>query len=121
MREEFLLEKTFGKPNLFKVPEGYFETFEESVMDKIAKPATSKSTIKRFLRPMLYAACVMAVAMFSSLYLFNTKNKDIDHIANITHSANMASPAYHDLTFEEMSDYAMYDNDDLYSFIADEQ
>ncbi len=46
MREEFLLEKTFGKPNLFKVPEGYFETFEESVMDKIAKPATSKSTIK---------------------------------------------------------------------------
>lgn len=73
MREEFLLEKTFGKPNLFKVPEGYFETFEESVMDKIAKPATSKSTIKRFLRPMLYAACVMAVAIFSSLYLFNTK------------------------------------------------
>lgn len=120
MREEFLLEKKFGKPNLFKVPEGYFETFEASVMDKIAKPAKSKSSIKRFLRPMLYAACVIAVAIFSGLYLFNTKDKDMEHIANISHSTNLTSPAYNDLTLEEMSDYAMYDNDDLYSFIADE-
>ena len=33
MNEDFLIEQKFGKPQLFSVPEGYFEKLEKDIQD----------------------------------------------------------------------------------------
>lgn len=119
MREEVLLEKKFGKPNLFKVPEGYFETLETCVMGKIPKqPRISKRPITRFLRPAVCAACIIAAIITTTIYFLNIDGRAGKHMANI--SDNIQPVVYQDMAIDEISDYAMFDNDDFYSFIADE-
>ena len=121
MKEEILLEKTFGKLNLFKVPDGYFDNINTSIMDQISKQAPSKTRpITKYLRPIIYAACITVSIVISTIYFYHTNKHNVKHIANVSYN-NDSLNSNSDITFEQMYDYAMFDNDDLYSFIADEQ
>lgn len=123
MKEEILLEKTFGKLNLFKVPDGYFDNIDASIMNQISKSKHTPSKtqpIKKYLRPIIYAACITASIVISTIYFYHTNKQDVKHIANVSHNDDSQN-SYSDISFEQMYDYAMFDNDDLYSFIADEQ
>ena len=121
MMEEVLLEKKFGKPKFFKVPDGYFEKLDACVMDKI--PVTEpckKRTITRFLRPLAYAACVAAAVVSATVYLYSIKNRHGKQMADFASNVDSQSAVGLDFTIDAMSDYAMFDNEDYYSFIADE-
>lgn len=121
MREEILLEKTFGKPNIFKVPNGYFEKFSECIIDEISKQTIiKKQPITRFLRPVIYAACITVFVLLSTLYIYHLNGNKTEHIAEIYYNNATPNTEHSDFTLDQMYDYAMFDNDDLYSFIADE-
>ena len=121
MKEEFLIERKFGRTKPFRTPDGYFEEFEKSIMLKIpSQPKTAKSlSIRRYLRLTACAACIAAVMVSTLFFLGNIHTNPEKHVANASlDSGSLQTNS--DYIMDEMSDYAMLDNDDFYSFIADE-
>lgn len=118
MKEEYLLEQKFGKPRPFNVPDGYFEQFEAEIINKFsAEKFAEDRPIRRWLRPVTWAACA-AIAVVSAFVYFRNANVGTDVVASV--HADELSPAYNDNIVDELSDFAMLDNDDLYSLMADE-
>lgn len=119
MIEEFLLEQKFGRRRPFKVPEGYFEKLEEHVIGKVnGLPIIKRHTVWHRVRPWTWAACAAAAITVSVFCFKNVKWGDGKPSDT---ALNMVAPSVSaDYIIDEMSDYAMLDNDDYYSFIADE-
>ena len=124
MEEELLIERKFGKPRPFKVPDGYFEALQSDIMAKLPVSAgigavSSRRPLLRRLRPLTWAAGVAAVVAVAAVCLSGIFSVSGEAVASASH-ADMPQQSEVDLTIDELSDYAMMDNDDFYSFIADE-
>lgn len=119
--EKYIMSKTNCK-NPFRVPEGYFDNFAAQMMDKlpdrepVAIPA--RGSRLRVLRPMLYAAaCICVVVFCLAAYFtktFYTEPSNNDIAATINHAPY--SSTYED----EIIDYAMMDNTDIYAYLSNE-
>ena len=79
MKEEQLLKQKFGSQRPFKVPEGYFDSLEKSLMQNVVEPAVpnKRPAIKAFMRPLKWAACFAAVLLVSGTIYFNSLEKGI--------------------------------------------
>ena len=126
MEEELLIERKFGKPRPFKVPDGYFETLQSDIMAKLPVSVSagigavpSRRPLLRRLRPLAWAASVAAVVGVAAVCLSGIFSASGEAVASASHT-DMPQQSEVDLTIDELSDYAMMDNDDFYSFIADE-
>lgn len=115
------LQQLCGKENPFRVPEGYFEAFNEQMMAKIAATATSTKSVRLhdnskkkvvWLRPFLATAACICVAIFALALIFNQKVEQKDNAT--------AQYAYNDEYIEDVIDYAMLDNGDLYAYMMEE-
>lgn len=109
MIEEKYLKERMTKRNPFRVPEGYFDSFADQVMAQL--PEREQKAKRMMLRPWMYAAACMIVAVFSVTIYFS-------HVSDETmESPQMAvvSEAYMD----EAADYAMIDNTEIYACLAD--
>lgn len=123
MKEELLLKQKIGNQRPFKVPEGYFDSLGRSLMQNVVEAAVQdkRSTIRVFMRPLKWVACFAAVLFVSGTIYFNNnadKASNINLADNI--SENISSSAYADYILDEIYDYAMLDNDDIYSYVANE-
>ena len=73
--EEDFLKSQIGTGNPFKVPEGYFDQLAQQVIDRLPEQQQPKPAMVRYLRPLLYAAACVCIALFGvTIYL----NKNID-------------------------------------------
>lgn len=117
--EEKILVQRFGKQTPFKVPEGYFESFEQSLMENLPQREAKvvempRSRLSR-LRPWSYAAAVAAaVVVMGAAYLGLA-----DHNDAALSAASPAKPA-NGYTVEQVADYAMVDNTEIYALLAGE-
>lgn len=82
MKEEQLLKQKFGSQRPFKVPEGYFDSLEKSLMQNVVEPAVpnKRPAIKAFMRPLKWAACFAAVLLVSGTIYFNSLEKNLIRI-----------------------------------------
>ncbi len=126
MKEERILEEKFGKVNHFTVPEGYFDSFADKLMEQL--PATEERVIKmraqvwwRTLPLRKIAAVVGVCAMIGGSALFFTHNDGLRHtpVASVEHE-HMQSAGGEYGSFDEMADYAMIDNQDIYASLVAE-
>ena len=125
-KEEKILIDKFGKANHFSVPEGYFESFTDQMMDLLPeseacviemRPATwwNRLPIKKV------AAAVGAVLVIGagSLWMSNHTHSDKVNTA-------VTSPMHHTTsgseygTFDQMADYTMMDNQTIYASLVGE-
>lgn len=120
MSEDFIIEQKFGRKMPFKVPQGYFEQLEKAVTQNIAKASTTpKTAMIRRLRPLRWAACIAVIATGVAIYL--SRGSSMADNENITaKTENNAAQQHYDYTMEEVSDFAMLDNEDLYSYLSGE-
>lgn len=120
MEEEALLKRQFAGDNPFKVPEGYFNDFQQKLLSGISSTKAVRKPLLRQLRPWLWTA-VSAAAVVSGLVFYVSKPADNSNQA-VSGTATVATPQTDatDYIMEEVSDYAMIDNSDLYSYVADE-
>ena len=92
------------------------------LMQNVVEPAVpnKRPAIKAFMHPLKWAACFAAVLLVSGTIYFNSLEKESyqNHADNI--SENMSSSVYADYILDEISDYAMLDNDDIYSYVENE-
>ena len=116
----------------FKVPEGYFEQLTDKVMHSLPEEAVPSAqtlqmtqagqpvrpTLQRRLRPLLYAAACLVIAIFSFTLFFNKtiEKKQTQQVAIATEQ--QSDILTNDEYIEEEADYAMLDNQDIYYLLA---
>ena len=105
IEEEKHLRETVGTRNVFRVPEGYFEQFTAQVMEQLPEKQKARTTM---LRPWLYAAACTVVAVLMGVTYYWHQNTADDMMADSNY-------------YEEVADYAMIDNIDIYACLADNE
>ena len=105
IEEEKHLRETVGTRNAFRVPKGYFEQFTAQVMEQLPEQQKARTTM---LRPWLYAAACSVVAVLMGVTYYWHQNTADDMMADSNY-------------YEEVADYAMIDNIDIYACLADNE
>ena len=105
IEEEEHLRETVGTRNAFRVPKGYFEQFTAQVMEQLPEQQKARTTM---LRPWLYAAACTVVAVLMGVTYYWHQNTADDMMADSNY-------------YEEVADYAMIDNIDIYACLADNE
>ena len=122
MKEEQYLIERVGKENPFRVPEGYFDTLVDQVMERVdASPAPVVPLSEHkprvvWLRPVLYAAASVC-ALFLSVTVYQhfasqSVNTPTEHV--------VASVSTSQDAFDEAADYVMIDNQEIYACLMSE-
>ena len=107
MNDEQYLRNRMGDRNPFRVPDGYFDSLAAEVMQKLPE----RQHVSRFtrLRPWLYAAVFLFVAVLTATVYFVAPESNREQIAVTTTQ---------DSYFEDAADYVMADNNDIYACLA---
>ena len=101
--EEKHLREIVGQRNAFRVPDGYFEHFTAQVMEQLPEQQKARTTM---LRPWLFAAACMVAAMLMGLTYYWHQDSTDDLMADGNY-------------YEEVADYAMIDNMQIYASLED--
>ena len=131
MTEELLKQK-FGQENPFKVPEGYFDNFASKFMEQLPEEEpkavevempVAKRTWIRPMRRFAIAASFAAVLFGAATYYASTGvNKDQDSQTEMASAAlknTETKSVQSDYMMDEMVDFAMIDNADIYSYLIE--
>ena len=118
--EEKYLQSKMGTKNPFTVPEGYFDTLTEQVMQRLPKQEESveheqqkRPAIVRMLRPLLYAAACLCIGIFGVGIYQHLDNQTAEGVPVISHVGTTVE--YNDTYIEEATEYEMFDNQDIYA------
>ena len=113
MNEEKYIEEKVGRRNPFTVPEGYFDTFADQLMASL--PERQPQVKRLWLRPLRYAAAVVCVLVMGAMAWFALSPSSDVHQPIQAESIEVSN----DAAFDAAADYAMIDNSDIYSLLAD--
>ena len=119
---EKYLQERFGRGNHFAVPEGFFDSIAEQVMqqlpEKSARTARTRPTMwQRYRYTVLAAACICAAVFGTAVYLAGNTRPESKH----TQSVAEATDSYNSDAREDYMDYTMMDNEDIYKVLAQYQ
>lgn len=127
MNNDEYIRKFAGKDNPFKVPEGYFDNLALRVMSNLPAEDVSvrKEEVKRARRltfpiKLLAAACVCAAIFGVAVYIANLSSDEGLHHAQSGTKAKVSRMVSSDVYLDEVVDYTMMDNTDIYTYLASE-
>ena len=132
--DELYLKKTVGNRNPFRVPEGYFEQFTEQLMQQL--PEREQTVAKHVdmaqqqsdsqlharkvhMRPWLYAAACTALALMLgvSYYFMQSPATSSESAPVAVVAPATTTPDYSYI--DEVADYAMLDNAEIYACLSE--
>ena len=131
--DELYLKQKVGNRNPFRVPDGYFDQLTQQVMQQL--PEREETVAKQLsissqprarkvqMRPWLYAAAcsVLAFAMGVSYYFMKSQSTSTD--ATPMAAAAPAAPATYTASdnsyIDEVADYVMMDNTEIYACLTE--
>lgn len=130
MNEENYIKEKMGTRNPFTVPDGYFDQLAQQIIDRLPAevgeaPVSALSPVSpsprpaivRYLRPWLYAAACALLAIVVGAVYRNVATADSEQL--VAHQQE-AVATYSDTYMEDLADYAMLDNEEIYaSLLAD--
>ncbi len=111
--EEKYIKERLGQDNPFRVPDGYFNSLTDRVMNQL--PERQQKSRSVHLRAWLYtAACVAVLAVMGVSFLFHHIESEQQKLTVTTETTNT------DNTYiDDVVDYAMIDNAEIYACLAD--
>ena len=117
------LRSHYGNDNPFTVPEGYFESLSDSIMSMLPEQQTHVVDMgNNFWKRKIAVALAVAasVAVIISVSLTVGYRHDAAKLADGGNNAiSEQQSAYSDYTVvDEMANYAMLDNVDMYAYVA---
>ena len=112
--EKYIREKA-GNRNPFRVPDDYFANFTSQMMEKLPEYDNRAillrgSRTQRILRPLLYTAACICVAIFCLGIYFNNTLTNAGTDTQHTATASGNTSAY----------YTMEDDNDIYAYLSGE-
>lgn len=131
MKEEDMIMRKFGKENHFSVPDGYFDSFADKLMEQLPEQDAARVIDMRAeswwrrlpLRKVAAAVCAAAVMGGGALW-FALQPSRSGHsqqmVASQTAEDSHASSSSEYGTFDQMADYVMMDNQDCYASLVAE-
>ena len=118
MTEEQLIIERFGKQNPFTVPDGFFEEISSKIISELParqEPAKVRSMV---FRRYAVAASIAAVIIGGAVWFVQPRqNVAVQHVAQTAVAANNTTS--NEVFIDQMADYALLDNQDIYSYLAD--
>lgn len=111
--KEDIINARHGKANPFCVPEGYFDNLTQQIMERLPeheKQQVKEVSLRKFMRPLAYAASLI-VAVFTVTTLINQNNMDDSENMMQMSASNANADTYSD----DIVDYIMIDNMDIYA------
>ena len=123
MKEEKILKDKLGNANPFSVPEGYFDAFADRLMERLPEadarviemhPATWWRRVS--LRKVAAAVGVAVVLAGGGLYYSHHASSSVS-VAHAAEQPAVESGSEYG-TFDQMADYTMIDNQDIYASLA---
>lgn len=127
IKEEQKLINKFGTENHFTVPEGYFDTFADQLMQQLPEQQARVVRISLWhrlpLRKIAAVIGVVACMATGTLYVMqHTSHAGVEQVAHAESSENIehSSTSGDYGTFDEMVDYTMTDNQDIYASLLAE-
>ena len=82
MNEELYLKSRMGNENPFRVPEGYFDNFAAEMMRNLPEQPQQSKFVR--LRPFMYAAACLVVAILTATIYFFPHDNVEQNIAAVT-------------------------------------
>lgn len=125
-REENILKERFGKENLFKVPEGYFDHLTERIMENLPEQEVrvidirSRQTLWQKLPLRKIAAAVAVVALLGGGSFWALQHEGDSKMVAHAKQHEQKAVSSEDAAFNEMADYAMIDNETIYASLMTE-
>ena len=132
---EDILKQKFGQQNHFQVPEGYFDKFMTDIMQQLPEEKTTaievnmsdtKSTKKAWIRPMrrLAIAASFAALLFGAATFYKSGSQSHQassemQTAKMEKVADSQSAENDEYYIDEMANYAMLDNSDIYAYLIE--
>lgn len=114
MNEEIYIQERVGKRNPFRVPEGYFDSFADQLMQQL--PERQPRAKRIWLRPVFYAAAALCALVVSVAVWFSLPDTSVAEQPALQLASQQESL---DASFDEAADYMMLDNHDIYAYLAD--
>lgn len=115
--EQFIRNLTEGKENPFRVPEGYFESFNQRLAERLEKPRRQRKA-----RTWWGVAAAVAVALAMSLTLllnFSDTGRPGTTTGMMVAEATIADDTqYSDEYVAELMDYAMVGNAEIEDYLT---
>lgn len=122
--DEKYLEKRFGKGRPFSVPEHYFEDFTSRLMARLPEqPAVSAAHVQQdapVRRRWLPVAAAAAVAglMAGGAAVWLSAEDASQPVARTAPVESAPAESAYGGSFDELADYAMLDNEDIYAYVS---
>lgn len=129
MTEDILRQK-FGQENHFQVPDGYFDKFMTDIMQQLPEQETTaievklSATKKAWIRPMrrlAIAASFAALLFGAATYYWSGSHQASSEMqtAKMEKVADTQSADNDEYYIDEMANYAMLDNSDIYAYLIE--
>ncbi len=121
IKEEQILKERFGTENHFTVPDNYFDTFADRLMMQLPEQETPVVRLSLWhrlpLRKIAAAVAVVTAMATGTLYVVqrtsHTPHVQVVHVEKSHEDVEDASSEYG--TIDEMFDYTMTDNQEIYA------
>lgn len=127
-KEEDILIGMFGRKSHFSVPEGYFQNITQTVMDRLPEGEVHvlemhtsflhRLTIRK-IAAVVSALIVITGTIFYVSSLSRTSTSTVAHTEKTTPVVESIDDGSYG-TFEEVADYTMLDNEQIYSSLMAE-
>lgn len=125
-KDERYIAERFGRQGSFRVPDHYFDTLADRVMEKLpaedspARVIPIRPSLLRRLRPALsWVAASMAAACCGAMFLLHTGGKPERGTQGTTSTEQVAASSW--ASFDAMADYTMTDADEMYAYMSDNE
>lgn len=123
--EKFIVEK-FGRREPFRVPDGYFDDFASQMMERLpddtSQPVATFVSIRRrgrrwFKYVTISAASVCTAIVCAGVFLHVGRHNESKPSIGLVYERSAVS-SY--TAVDAVADYAMYDTDDMYVYLQDD-
>ena len=111
-KEEMNIQELVGRRNPFRVPEGYFEEFNERLMNRLPQSEQKGKIVRLLPRLWHYAAAIVVVVGLASVVLWNNRPSVTTTLAE---HKNAAVEPYYD---DEL-DYIMVGNTEIAVYLTE--
>jgi hypothetical protein len=123
-----ILSERFGRETPFRVPDGYFDGLVDNVMSHIPNEKASEDPLpkphaasRRAVIRRLTAAVLMAASVLVAVFVIGGNIDSHQSVPALSSNPSAQSLSIDNSNIDEAMEYSMMDNEDMYTYLAENE